>query len=86
MKLSWNGKKKKESKKPEQNKGMKEKLSILIFIDIDPKTGKIYLFACYFSIQGIKEKKSMNRGKTRHRKNVKVVFTEKTPNPKQTPF
>ena len=36
---------------------IKKKLSILIFIDIDPKTGKIFLFACYFLIQGIKDKK-----------------------------
>ena len=35
---------------------IKKKLSILIFIDIDPKTGKIFLFACYFLIQGIKDK------------------------------
>lgn len=47
-KLSWNGRRKKSIKKEKgkikpEKKGMKEKLSILIFIDIDPK---LVRFSC----------------------------------------
>lgn len=50
---------------------IKKKLSILIFIDIDPKTGKIFLFACYFLIQGIKDKKIwMNREREREKPQI----------------
>lgn len=57
-KLSWNGTEKRREREKKNPENKEKKLSILIFIDIDPKTGKIFLFACYFLTERVKNPKS----------------------------